>query len=91
MNEIASFGNVNQTFRNVLTTLLQCRIQNLNYLCSMIAPYNDAYFMKQALLEAQKAFDIDEEPVGAVIVCKNQIIARAHNLTESLNDVTAHA
>ena len=47
--------------------------------------------MKQAFLEAQKAFDEDEVPVGAVIVCKNQIIARGHNLTEKLTDVTAHA
>lgn len=47
--------------------------------------------MKEALKEAQKAFDADEVPVGAVIVCNNQIIARAHNLTERLNDVTAHA
>lgn len=52
---------------------------------------DDSYFMKQALLEAQKAFDKGEVPIGAVIVCQNQIIARAHNLTETLNDVTAHA
>ena len=44
-----------------------------------------------ALVEAQKAFDEDEVPIGAVIVCKGRIIARAHNLTEMLNDVTAHA
>ena len=49
------------------------------------------YFMKEALKEARKAFDEDEIPVGAVVVCKNRIIARAHNLTEKLNDVTAHA
>lgn len=53
--------------------------------------FSDEYFMKEALKEAQKAFDADEVPVGAVIVCNNQIIARAHNLTERLNDVTAHA
>jgi tRNA(adenine34) deaminase len=47
--------------------------------------------MKEALKEAQKAFDADEVPVGAVVVCDNMIIARAHNLTERLNDVTAHA
>lgn len=47
--------------------------------------------MKQALAEAQKAFDKDEVPIGAVIVMQDQIIARAHNLTETLNDVTAHA
>ena len=53
--------------------------------------YDDNYFMKQALLEAQKAFEADEIPVGAVIAIDNKIIARAHNLTERLNDVTAHA
>ena len=47
--------------------------------------------MKQALIEAEEAFKKDEVPIGAVIVCKNQIIARGHNLTETLNDVTAHA
>lgn len=57
----------------------------------MISPYNDAYFMRQALQEAQKAYDEDEVPVGAVIVANDQIIARAHNLTEKLTDVTAHA
>ncbi|GHT05843.1 tRNA-specific adenosine deaminase [Bacteroidia bacterium] len=54
-------------------------------------PPDDTYYMKQALLEAQKAFDRDEIPVGAVVVCNNRMIARAHNLTETLNDVTAHA
>ncbi len=53
--------------------------------------FNDEYFMKEALKEAKKAFEKDEIPIGAVIVNKNNIIARAHNLTESLNDVTAHA
>ena len=57
----------------------------------MITPYNDAYFMKQALQEAQKAAALDEVPVGAVIVANNQIIARSHNFTEHLHDVTAHA
>jgi len=57
----------------------------------MIQPFDDAYFMKKALQEAQIAFDKGEVPVGAIIVLKNQIIARAHNLTETLNDVTAHA
>ena len=47
--------------------------------------------MKEAFKEAQKAFEKDEVPVGAVVVCNNQIVARAHNLTETLNDVTAHA
>ena len=53
--------------------------------------HNDEYYMKQALAEAQKAFDHGEVPMGAVVVCNNRIIARAHNLTETLNDVTAHA
>ncbi len=57
----------------------------------MISPYNDEYFMRQALLAAQKAYGLDEVPVGAVIVANSKIIARAHNLTEKLNDVTAHA
>jgi len=52
---------------------------------------DDEYFMKQALSEAETAFDKGEVPVGAVIVCEGRIIARAHNLTETLNDVTAHA
>ena len=51
----------------------------------------DEYFMKQAILEANKALSKNEVPIGAVIVCNNSIIARAHNLTETLNDVTAHA
>jgi tRNA(adenine34) deaminase len=53
--------------------------------------YSDEFFMNEALLEAQKAFDEDEIPVGAVIVSKNIIIARSHNMTETLCDVTAHA
>jgi len=53
--------------------------------------FSDSYFMKQALVEAQKAFDRDEIPVGAIIVANNTILARAHNYTETLNDVTAHA
>lgn len=51
----------------------------------------DLYFMRQALVEAQKAAERDEVPVGAVIVCQGRIIARGHNLTETLTDVTAHA
>ena len=56
-----------------------------------INPFNDNYFMKEALKEAQKALGKDEVPIGCVIVCDNQIIARAHNFTQRLNDVTAHA
>ena len=52
---------------------------------------NDQDYMKQALVEAKKAYDRDEVPVGAVVVCQGKIIARSHNLTEMLNDVTAHA
>lgn len=51
----------------------------------------DEHYMKMALIEAEVAANINEIPIGAIIVCQNQIIARAHNLTESLNDVTAHA
>lgn len=52
---------------------------------------DDLYFMKQAMVEAQKAFDAEEVPVGAVVVVRDRIIARSHNLTQRLNDVTAHA
>lgn len=52
---------------------------------------DDHYYMKQALKEAHKAGERGEVPIGAIIVCKERIIARAHNLTEALNDVTAHA
>jgi len=54
-------------------------------------PFSHEFFMKEALKEANKALEQNEIPVGAIIVCKNQIIARAHNLTETLNDATAHA
>jgi tRNA(adenine34) deaminase len=57
----------------------------------MFSVFSDEHFMKAALMEARQAFDEDEVPIGAVIVCDNRIIARAHNLTERLNDVTAHA
>ena len=53
--------------------------------------FDDVYFMKQALLEAREAASEGEVPVGAVIVCGDRIIARAHNQTERLNDPTAHA
>lgn len=51
----------------------------------------DVLYMKQALQEAERAFECGEVPVGAVVVCGNRVIARSHNLTETLNDVTAHA
>ena len=53
--------------------------------------FDDTYFMKKALQEAEVGFDKGEVPIGAIIVIDNKIIARAHNLTEMLNDVTAHA
>lgn len=53
--------------------------------------FTDEYFMREALKEAQKAFETGEVPVGAVVVCKNRIIARGHNQTERLTDATAHA
>ena len=57
----------------------------------MINPFTDEYFMKKALQEAEMAFEKGEIPVGAVIVVADKVIARTHNLTELLNDVTAHA
>ena len=54
-------------------------------------PFDDIYFMKKALQEAEAAFEKGEIPIGTVIVIENRIIARTHNLTETLNDVTAHA
>jgi tRNA(adenine34) deaminase len=53
--------------------------------------FTDEYFMREALKEAQKAYEIGEVPVGAVVVCRNRVIARAHNQTEKLTDATAHA
>ncbi len=56
-----------------------------------IINFYDEYFMKKAFDEAQIAFDKGEIPVGAIVVCNNKIVAKAHNLVETLNDVTAHA
>ena len=53
--------------------------------------FSDEYYMKQAYQEAQAALEAEEIPIGAVVVCNNKIIARAHNQTETLKDVTAHA
>jgi tRNA(adenine34) deaminase len=53
--------------------------------------FTDEYYMKMALQEAEAALEKDEVPIGCIIVSNNRIIARAHNLTETLNDVTAHA
>lgn len=57
----------------------------------MINPFDDQYFMKKALQEAELALSKGEVPIGAVVVCNNQIIAKGHNQVESLNDPTAHA
>ncbi len=56
-----------------------------------ILQYDDKYFMRKALEEAELALERGEVPIGAIVIANNQIIARAHNLTETLNDVTAHA
>ena len=53
--------------------------------------YSHEYFMNEALKEAKVALELKEVPIGAVVVCNNRIISRAHNLTETLNDPTAHA
>ena len=57
----------------------------------MLQPYDDNHFMRLALQEARQAAESGEIPVGAIVVCQNQIIARGHNQTERLHDVTAHA
>ena len=62
-----------------------------SYFCFMENIFTDEYFMKKALQEAEAAYEKGEIPVGAVIVINNKVIARSHNLTEMLNDVTAHA
>jgi len=76
--------------RFLLLAIPESRIQNPEPRIPMEL-YTDEYFMREAFKEAQKAFDIGEVPVGAVVVCKNKIIARAHNQTEKLTDATAHA
>lgn len=57
----------------------------------MLQIFNDEYFMRKALEEAKTAFELGEVPIGCVVVSRDIIIARSHNLTEKLNDVTAHA
>ena len=57
----------------------------------MIKVCDDEFFMRQAIREAEQAFKVDEIPVGAVIACGDRIVGKGHNLTERLNDVTAHA
>ena len=71
-----------------------CYNQIYTYYCTNMSidlEYDDAYFMKRALQEAETAFEKGEVPIGAIIVVQDRIIARAHNLTEQLHDVTAHA
>jgi len=53
--------------------------------------FTDEHFMNEALKEARKAFEVEEVPIGCVVVCNNTIVARAHNFTERLRDATAHA
>lgn len=65
---------------------MQAMSQRISY-----TPNSIEFFMSEALKEAQIALGKNEVPIGAVVVCENRIIARAHNLTETLNDVTAHA
>ena len=55
------------------------------------SPTTDERYMRMALAEARLAADADEVPVGAVVVCRDRVLAKAHNLTETLHDVTAHA
>jgi tRNA(adenine34) deaminase len=67
-------------------------LRNFNQrIINMLEPFSDDYFMKKALEEAKAAFKKGEVPVGAVVTSGGKIIARAYNLTETLNDVTAHA
>ncbi len=79
---------------------MEVKLFRLNFYICMMGFYNfegdksgaeDIHYMKQALLEAHKAMDEDEIPIGAVVVCQNRIIGRGYNLTEKLGDVTAHA
>ena len=72
-----------------ITIDIPCNHDSFVFSCLM--EKNDEYFMQEALKEARKAFEMDEVPVGAVIVCDRKIIARAHNLSEKLTDSTAHA
>jgi tRNA(adenine34) deaminase len=58
---------------------------------TLLSDTSHAHFMREALKEALKAYELDEVPVGAVVVCRNKVIGRGHNLTERLVDVTAHA
>ena len=57
----------------------------------MLEVYNDEYFMRKVLQQAEQAYELGEIPVGAIVVCEQQIIARGHNSSEQLKDVTAHA
>src|ERR1044072_5393962 len=66
-------------------------LREMNFSFTPMELFTDEYFMREALKEAKKAFDIHEVQVGAVVVCKKRVIARAHNQTEKLTDATAHA
>ena len=82
LETISPISRIFRKFRNIRI------IRNIR---KTLIPMPDEYFMKKALDEAKAAFSRDEVPVGAVVVCKDRIIARAHNLVETLTDVTAHA
>lgn len=69
-----------------ITLFLQTNLSQME-----LTIFSDEAFMREAIKEAQKALKLDEVPIGAIIVADNRIISRAHNLTEQLNDVTAHA
>jgi tRNA(adenine34) deaminase len=68
-----------------------CRSDFYSYFCNMEEKYKDEMYMRKALQEAEAAMAEGEIPIGAVVVCQDHVIARAHNLTETLHDVTAHA
>ena len=74
----------------MLDTCIQYLASSIQHPASMDL-YTDEYFMREAMKEANKAFEIGEVPVGAIVVCQNKIIGRAHNQTEKLTDATAHA
>ena len=74
----------------IVENFLFCQV-NVIGTNELMDPFNDEYFMKKAFVEAILAFEKGEVPIGAVVVANRIIIARAHNLTETLNDVTAHA
>jgi tRNA(adenine34) deaminase len=84
-------GRAGISSENTSTIFITLKIRTFEKTFMSLLVFTDEYFMKEALKEARKAFEANEVPIGAVIVSGDKIIARAHNLTERLNDVTAHA